>query len=61
MSGGSAELRVAGKADGYALSGEGQVVELFNEFLGYLSDRNYSLIPAVRDVRARAPETAPAS
>jgi site-specific recombinase XerD len=38
----SAELRVVTSRDRCMLSGSGSFVELVNEFLGYLSDRNYS-------------------
>ena len=42
MLAGCLELRVQSTVDGYALVGDGAPVGLVNEFLGYLSDRNYS-------------------
>jgi site-specific recombinase XerD len=50
MSAGFGELRVVTSRDGCTLAGSGSFVELANEFLGYLSDRNYS----ARTVRAYA-------
>jgi Phage integrase, N-terminal SAM-like domain len=43
MTADAAELRVQASADGFVLVGEGAGdVELVNDFLGYLADRNYS-------------------
>jgi hypothetical protein len=51
MAGDVPQLRVEPRADGWALAGEraGELA-LVNDFLGYLSDRNYS----PRTVRAYA-------